>query len=357
MSDPQPAGSRQPSAGDARTPQLAAFIARVPKAELHVHLEGSVRPATLRALARRHGVVLPAAIETALRESYRFRDFDHFLAVYDLICDCIRTPDDLALIAYELGAAQAAQQIRYTEVTFTTCGRLRRGLALDDQLAGVVAGAAQAEREFGVRLRFIADVVAEQTIAEAWTLARWAVARQGEGLCALGLAGREAGRDAAALAPVFAYAHDAGLPLTLHAGETLGPESVWHALTTLHADRIGHGVRAIEDEKLIDLLHAMQTPLEVCPTSNVRLGVVATMAAHPVRRLWDAGLNLCINTDDPPMFATTLADEYRALARIHGFTLAEIAALVRNAVRAAFLPPREKRALLAEFEAEIAALA
>ena len=332
------------------------WIARIPKAELHIHLEGSVRPATLLALAKRNGVALPAASEDALRAYYQFRDFNHFLAVYDLICDAIQTPDDLTLMTYELGAAAAEQRIRYMEVTFTTCGRLRRGLALDDQLAGILAGARQAEREFGVRMQFIPDVVAENTIAEAWALARWAVSRQGDGICALGLAGREVGRDTAALAPVYTYTRDAGLPRTLHAGETVGPESIWDAVTALHADRIGHGVCVIEDDKLLELLYAMQVPLEVCPTSNVCLGVAPAMAAHPIRRLWDAGLFVTVNTDDPPMFNTTLTDEYRALARVHGFTAEEIARLALNAVRAAFLPPAEKRALLADFEGEMTAL-
>ena len=333
-------------------PDLDAFITRMPKAELHVHLEGSVRPATLLALARRNGIALPVRDEVELRDYYRFRDFEHFLQIYDLICDSIQTPDDLTLMTYELGAAAAAQHIRYLEVTFTTCGRLRRGLSLDDQLGGVNAGARQAAREFGVRMQFIPDVVAENTIAEAWMLARWAVTQRGNGVCALGLAGREVGRDNAALAPIFTYVKDAGLPRTLHAGETVGPESVWQALTTLHADRIGHGVRAVEDEKLIDLLHAMQTPLEICPTSNVCLGVAPDIAAHPIRRLWDAGCYVTVNTDDPPMFNTTLADEYRALAATHGFTREEIQHFVLNAVRAAFLPPDEKAAMVAAFKTE-----
>jgi adenosine deaminase len=338
------------------SPALDAFITRMPKAELHVHLEGSVRPATLLALARRNGIALPFRDEAGMREYYRFRDFDHFLQVYDLICDSVHTPDDLALMAYELGAAAAEQRIRYLEVTFTTCGRLRRGLALDDQLAGVNAGARRAADEFGVRMQFIPDIVAENTLDEAWTLARWAVAQHGNGVCALGLAGREVGRDNAALAPIFAYAKDAGLPRTLHAGETVGPESIWQALTTLHADRIGHGVRAIEDAKLVDLLYAMQTPLEICPTSNVCLGVAPDMRAHPIRRLWDAGCFLTVNTDDPPMFNTTLADEYRAIADAHGFTGDEIQRLVLNAVAAAFLPPDEKDALHRRFAQEFALL-
>ncbi len=332
---------------------LDAFIAWMPKAELHVHLEGSVRPATLLALARRNGIALPAIDEAGLRDFYRFRDFDHFLAVYDLICTCIQTPDDLTLITYELGASAAEQHIRYMEVTFTTCGRFRQGLSLNDQLAGVRAGAQQAEREFGVRMQFIPDVVAEQTVEEAWTLARWAVAQQGNGICALGLAGKEVGRDAAALAPVFTYVRDAGLPRTLHAGETVGPESMWDALTTLHADRIGHGVRVVEDPKLLELLYAMQVPLEVCPKSNVCLGLYPDLATHPILMLWRAGLFLTVNTDDPPMFDTTLTDEYRALAAVHGFTRDEIKELALNAVRAAFLPAVEKQAMLEEFEAEM----
>ncbi len=334
---------------------LDAFLARMPKAELHIHLEGSVRPATLLALAKRNGIALPFADEAALRDFYRFRDFDHFLAVYDLICDAIHSPDDLTLMTYELGASAAEQNIRYLEVTFTTCGRLRRGLSLDDQLAGVHAGARQAEREFGVRMQFIPDVVAENTIEEAWALARWAVAQQGNGVCALGLAGREAGRDAAALAPVFTYARDAGLPRTLHAGEMVGPQSVWDALTTLHADRIGHGVRVVEDPKLLELLYAMQVPLEICPTSNVCLGLYPSLAAHPIGTLWRAGLYLTVNTDDPPMFNTTLTDEYRALAAVHGFTADELKDLSLNAVRAAFLPAAEKQAMLDAFAAEMGA--
>jgi adenosine deaminase len=332
---------------------LDAFLARMPKAELHIHLEGSVRPATLLALAARNGIALPFANEAALRDFYRFRDFDHFLAVYDLICDTIHTPDDLTLMTYELGASAAEQQIRYMEVTFTTCGRLRRGLSLDDQLAGVRAGAQQAERDFGVRMQFIPDVVAENTVEEAWTLARWAVARQGDGVCALGLAGKAVGRDAAALAPIFTYVRDAGLPRTLHAGEMVGPESIWDALTTLHADRIGHGVRVVEDPKLLELLYAMQVPLEICPTSNVRLGLYPDIAAHPIATLWRAGLFLTVNTDDPPMFNTTLTDEYRILAAVHGFTADELRELSLNAVRAAFLPAAEKQAMLAAFEADM----
>jgi len=325
-----------------------AAIAMMPKVELHVHLEGAARPETLLTLARRNGVSLPAADRAGLQAWHRFRDFPHFGEIYDVICDCIVTPDDLTLLVSELGADAAAQGICYLEVTTTTNARLRRGFALDDQLAALVAGAHEARQRHGVQMQFIVDIVPEQSLAEAWTLVRWAVARQGQGICALGLAGTESRHDKAALAPIFTYARDAGLPRAIHAGETMGPQSIWDALTMLHANRIGHGVRAIDDAKLVDFLVETQIPLEVCPTSNVCLGVMPSIAAHPVRCLWDAGVYLTVNTDDPPLFGVTLTDEYRTLARVHGFTFADLCTLTTNAARAAFLPPAAKAALLAE---------
>jgi adenosine deaminase len=334
--------------------ELGRWIARLPKAELHVHLEGAVRPRTLLALAARNGVVLPWADEAGLGAAFRFRDFAQFFALYDLIGDCVHTPDDLALLVYDLGAAAAADSVRYVEVTTTTLARVRRGLALDDQLAGLDAGARRVAEEFGVRLRFIPDLIPGHSLDEAWQLVRWAADRQDRGICALGLGGSETGRDARALAPLFAYARDAGLPRAPHAGETGGPAQVWDALTLLHADRIGHGVRAVEDPALVETLRARRAPLEVCPTSNVLLGIAPSPEAHPIRRLWDAGLCVTVNTDDPALFGVTLSDEYRALAAVHGFTRDELRALARNAFRAAFLPAGEKAALLAEFEAAAA---
>lgn len=327
-----------------------AVIARMPKVELHVHLEGAARPETLLTLAQRNGVSLPATDRVGLQAWYRFRDFPHFGEIYDVICDCIVMPDDLTLLVSELGADAAAHGICYLEVTTTTNARLRRGFALDDQLAALVAGAREARQRHGVQMQFIVDIVPEQSLAEAWTLARWAVARQGQGICALGLAGTESRHDKAALAPIFTYARDAGLPRAIHAGETMGPQSVWDALTLLHANRIGHGVRAIDDAKLVGFLVETQIPLEVCPTSNVCLGIVPSLAAHPVRRLWDAGAYLTVSTDDPPLFGVTLTDEYRALARVHGFTFADLCTLTTNAARAAFLPPAAKAVLLTQIE-------
>ncbi len=331
----------------------ADALAAMPKVELHVHLEGSAPPETLLALARKNAVPLPARDAAGLREWYRFRDFPHFAQIYDTICDCVVTPDDLTLLVTELGAAAARENIRYMEVTTTTNARLRRGLSLDDQREALVAGADDVFRAHGVRMQFVVDIVPEQSFAEAFALARWAVTNQGRGICALGLAGTEAAHDKAALSPIFGYARDAGLPRTIHAGETVGPQSIRNALALLHADRIGHGIRAIEDARLVAYLAETGVHLEVCPTSNVLLGVYPDMAAHPVRRLWDAGVNVSVGTDDPPLFGVSLTDEYRALARVHGFTPDDFRQMNRNAARAAFLPAGEKAALLAQLDTNL----
>ena len=330
--------------------RVSDALATMPKVELHVHLEGSVQPETLLALARRHGVPLPATNVAGLREWYRFRDFDHFITIIDVLCDCVVTPEDLTLLVCELGAAAARENIRYMEVTTTTNARLRRGVSLDAQRDALVAGAVEVRRGYGVLMQFVVDIVPEQSYDEAFALARWAVANQGRGICALGLAGTEAAHDKTALAPLFTYARDAGLPRTIHAGETMGPQSVWDALTLLHADRIGHGVRAIEDARLVTHLAESGVPLEVCPTSNVLLGVSPNIEAHPVRRLWDAGVNLSIGTDDPPLFNVSLTDEYETLARVHGFTEGDFRRMNRHAAYASFLTKGEKAALLAGIE-------
>ncbi len=291
-----PDGAAPPDAPPPHPPQhaaLDAFVRAMPKAELHVHLEGAVRPETLLALARRHGVPLPAASAEELRAWYAFRDFPHFAEVFTAISGCLRTPDDLELVAREFLAGQAAQQVRYTEVTLTPQAHAR-------------------PRPGGGPERFRA---------------------------------------------AFRRAADAGLPRVPHAGETEGAASIWGALDVLGADRIGHGVRCLEDPALVEALRARGTPLEVCPTSNVRLGVAPSLAAHPLPRLVAAGLVVTVNSDDPPLFGTTLTDEYRALHRVFGMDRGQIEALALAAVRASFLPPAAKAATDAAFRAAYTALA
>lgn len=335
---------------------LDEFIREMPKVELHVHLEGSIRPATLLTLAEHNGVVLPARDLEGLRHFYRFTDLDHFVRVYFTISGCLKTAEDYSLIAYEFGADMARQHIRYAEVTFTPYTNARiSGLPFDEILAGLDEGRARAGEEYGVEYRWVLDVVRSEpeTRLEVARLAASAVDR---GAVGFGLGGPEQGYPPEWFADAFGVAREAGLHSVPHAGEAAGPESVWGALRTLGAERIGHGVRSVEDAELLAVLRERQVPLEVCPTSNLCLGGYASYEEHPLRRLWDEGLYVTVNSDDPPMFNTDLVAEYQALAQHMGFSADELERLSLNALRASFLPAGRKSELEQEFRAEMGRL-
>ena len=335
---------------------LSQFIQEMPKVELHVHLEGSIRPATLLTLAGRNEVALPADDLEGLREFYRFTDFDHFIRVYFAISGCLRTVEDFSLVAYEFGADMARQNIRYAEVTFTpNTNVVNTGLPFDEILTGLNEGRARAQDDFGVDFRWVLDIV-RMDPGSRFQVAEWAIQAQDRGVVGFGLGGTEQGYPALGFADAFALAREAGLHSVPHAGETVGPESVWSAIRELGAERIGHGVRSIEDRELVDYLCQHQLPLEVCPTSNLRLGVYPSYAEHPVRRLWEEGLCISVNSDDPPMFNTDLVREYAALADHLGFTAGELEQLSLNTLRASFLDAGRKDGLEREFGDEFVRL-
>ena len=332
-------------------PEMVAFIREMPKVELHVHLEGSIRPATLLRLAERNGVALPAHDLDELRDFYRFIDFTHFLRVYLTISSCLQTVDDFELVAYEFGADMARQNIRYAEVTFTPYPNVQRtGLPFADILTGLNAGRARAQADFGVEFRWVLDIVRDNPDSGPQVV-RWAAAAQERGVIGLGLGGPEQGHPPEQVADAYAQARRAGLHSLPHAGELVGPESVWGALRSLGAERIGHGVRSIEDPALVDYLVERQIPLEICPTSNLRLGVYPSYRAHPLRRLWERGVYVTVNSDDPPMFGTDLVGEYLVLVEQMGFTAADLEQLSLNALRASFWPEKaaQEEAFRAEF--------
>jgi adenosine deaminase len=335
---------------------LSRFIQAMPKVELHVHLEGAIQPETLLKLAHRHGISLPAAAVDDVRGWFRFTDFLHFEQIFITISACIRTPEDIELLAREFLGGQAAQNILYTEATYTPYTHYhQKGLAFEDQLAAINRARAWAEAELGVTLRLITDIAREVPPELGLITADWAIAAHGDGVVALGLGGYEVGHPPEKHAAAFERAHAAGLPCVLHAGETAGPESIWGALRAGHSQRIGHGVRCLEDPALVALLREQQIPLEVCPTSNVCLGVFPSLAAHPLPRLLDAGLNITLNSDDPPMFNTTLTEEWQRCAEVFGFDAGLIERLTFNAARAALLPEADKARLLDRLAAGFAA--
>ncbi|HLI51878.1 MAG TPA: adenosine deaminase [Thermomicrobiaceae bacterium] len=335
-------------------PDEVRFIEQLPKAELHIHLEGAVRPATLLELGRRHGIAYPFHDADAARDWYRFRDFPHFIEIFIAVCDALLTSEDIERITYELGEDAHRQNIRYLEVIISPTSILRPRTRANPDVywAGVTAAASRVQRDFGVIMRFHLDAVRTRLVEEVMAMARWAAERLDEGLVGFNLGGTEAGYPASLHQKAIAYAHDAGLGISLHAGETVGPESVWDALGA-GAERIGHGVTSITDPALLEHLARERIVLEVSPSSNVCLGVVPSWPEHPIRRLADAGVLVTLNSDDPPMFDTDLNQEYRRLAAIHGFSCRELAELSLRAPRAAFLPAAEKQLLLDTFQAEI----
>ncbi len=336
---------------------LTDFIKAMPKVELHVHLEGATQPATLLQLAQRNNVRLPADTVEGIQEWYTFVDFAHFVNIYIEICDCMCTPDDIELLGREFLAGQAAQNIRYSEVTYTPYTHYRqKGLPFDEQLDALNRAKVWAEQNLGVSMGVITDIPREVAPEIGTLTAQWAISGQGKGVLALGLGGAEVGNPPEKFTDAFALAHEAGVTCILHAGEHAGPESIWGALEVGRPVRIGHGVHCLKDPALVDVLREQQIPLEVCPTSNVCLGEFPTMRDHPLPRLIDEGLYVTVNSDDPPMFNTTLTDEYLAIAHTFGYDADDMERFVMDALRVTLLPDDVKAIMEVEFTQEFARL-
>jgi len=345
------------------TKSISQFIQNMPKAEIHIHLEGAIQPATLLKLAERHRRLdtLPGQDVEALQQWFTFTDFPHFIQIYGIIQGLLRTSKDFELITYECGADMAAQNIRYREVTFTPFTHVHfqdKGISIEEILAGLEAGRQRAKRDFDVEMRWVFDIPRNLGFDENdnytpkaanFTL-EYALMGQEQGVVGFGLGGNEH-RPPEPFAHAFTAAKEHGLMSVPHAGELVGSASIWGAINTLKADRIGHGVRAIEDPKLVEFLVERQIPLEINPTSNECLHVYPNFADHPFRKLDEMGVLVTVNSDDPPLFNTTLCREYERLATEFGYDEANLARIARNAFMVAGVEPDVKAKLLAEFDA------
>jgi adenosine deaminase len=332
-------------AAAALPPDVDAALVAMPKVELHVHVEGAQHPDTVWAMAQRNGVTLPAATLDEWRGFYRYRDFAHFIQVYIAASRAIRTPRDFTDLLVAFHADQAAQHILYTEA-FLSASLYVTGFDQAAVLDAIAEGLDRGRAASGVEVRLIPDI-ARQVPDTQRAVLDFTLAGQKAGVfIGLGLGGLEAGFPPALFTEVFAEARRNGLRVVAHAGEGAGADSVRDAVELLHAERIGHGIRCLEDPTVVALLRDRQLPLEVCPVSNYRTGVVAAGAPHPVFAMLDAGLNVTVHSDDPPMFATTLTDEFRFLAR-GGVPLARLRSLTVAAAEASFLPEEARRALVA----------
>ncbi|MGO8686096.1 MAG: adenosine deaminase [Candidatus Dormibacteria bacterium] len=288
----------------------------VPKIELHVHLEGTIQAHTLMTVARRNGLPLPADTVEGLADLYRFWDFEHFIEVWVLTTNCLRTADDFRQVVVDYAGAAASHGAVYLEGIFSPAERVARGVSWDALFNGYCDGAQQAEEEHGVVVRLTPDVHWGIESDDACEVARRAVAFRDRGVVGLGVGGLEGKVAPGHYARAFAIARDGGLGSVPHAGEVGSAASVRDALQALGADRIRHGIRAVEDPILIAELADRGTVLDVCPTSNLRTGVVASLDHHPMRALVAAGVKCSVSTDDPAMFDTDLSREYALLGRL-----------------------------------------
>lgn len=273
----------------------------------------------------------PSLDRETLRAMYHFTGFQGFLETYKRIAARLRTPEHYALITRRLLARLVEQNVRYAEIT------LSAGVVLwqQQEFVPIYAAVRAAAREYPIEVYWILDAVRHFGAEPAMRVAELAAERVDDGVVAFGIGGDEARGPAEWFAAVYQFAKRAGLRLTAHAGETMGPASVWAALE-IGAERIGHGIRAVEDPALLARLRASGIPLEVCITSNVMTGAAASLEAHPVRKLYDAGVAITLNTDDPGLFATSLCAEYELAARQFGFSEAELRGIAENGFRYGF---------------------
>jgi aminodeoxyfutalosine deaminase len=332
--------------------ELTSFIAGLPKAELHVHHVGSASPRIVAELAARHEGRTPVPADpAALADYFAFRDFGHFIQVYLSVVDLIRDPEDVRILTYEVARELARQQVRYAELTVTPYSHVKRGIAAPAFCEAIEDARVSAGADFGIDLRWCFDIPGEAGLAAAEETLRIALEERPDGLISFGLGGPEVGVPRPQFKPYFDKARAAGLHSVPHAGETTGPQTIWDAIHELGAQRVGHGIAAAQDPELMAYLAEHGIALEVCPTSNVRTRAVASIDEHPLAALAAAGVPVTINSDDPPMFGTTLDEEYAVAARLLDLDAAGVADLARAAVNAAFLAPAGKTTLLAEIDA------
>ena len=331
-------------------PSLSAspFIATLPKAELHLHLEGSIEPATLVELKNRRGIQDGGVADA--EQIYSFQDFTGFLMAFKAVTELLQTPEDYELITYLLMQRLKAENVLHAEVYVSVGVCLWRKQDFDAIFEGLERGRERGQRDFGISLLWIFDAVRHFGAEAAQNVADLAVRYRDRNVVGFGIGGDERRAAPELFHHVYAYCAEHGLRLTAHAGETSGPESIWGALN-LKAERIGHGLTAGQDPELVEELSRRQIPVEICLTSNLRTGCCLNIADHPVRRFFDHGLMVTLNTDDPAMFRTSLSREYALAQEEFGFTDEHLRELARNSFEASFLPAEKKLSLLNLFDA------
>jgi aminodeoxyfutalosine deaminase len=331
-----------------------SFIQSLPKAELHLHLEGSVDPSTLVELSRRYNTPLPTEnnrydvagsgdvlTEDDVRRLYSYKDFNGFLMTFKSVTERLRSPEDYELVTYRLMQKLRQQNVVHAEV-YVSVGVIRwRGQPVEPIFEGMERGRERGQRDFGVSLLWIFDAVRHFGPEAAGEVFNLAARLRDRNVVGIGIGGDEARGPAEGFRDLYKKAADNGLRLTAHAGETTGPESVWGALN-IGAERMGHGLAAASDPELMEVMAQKQVPIEMCITSNLRTGVCKELKEHPVRKFFDEGLMITLSTDDPAMFQTSLNKEYEIAQQEFAFSEEHLRELARNSIEASFLPVEKK---------------
>lgn len=331
--------------------ELATFIRCLPKAELHLHLEGTISPQTLVELSRRHDAAPLTLIEA--EALYKYEDFTGFLMAFKAVTERLQTPEDYELVTYRMLERLAQQGVVHAEV-YVSVGVVYywRKAEFEPLFEGMEHARERAARDFGISLYWIFDAVRHFGPEEAARVFRKAGEMRGKypSIVGIGIGGDERRTGSEPFAELYAKARDAGLRLTAHAGESVGPEGIWGAIN-IGAERIGHALSAVHDPELMTVLAERQIPLEICISSNVRTGCCPALDDHPARRYFDAGLMVTLNSDDPTMFQSDLESEYLLAHRKFGFTAEHLRELAANSMEASFLPPEQKVAFLRQIDA------
>ena len=344
-------------------PAPSQFILSLPKAELHLHLEGSVDAATLSQLSRRHNTPIPPQnnnygespdsgrelSEEDVRALYQYKDFTGFMMAFKAVTERLRSPEDYDLITYRLMQRLAAENVLHAEVYVSVGVVLWRGFDFDAMFEGLERGRRRGEREFGTSLLWIFDAVRHFGAAAAERVVDKAIQFRDRNVVGIGIGGDERRGPAEWFKDAFTHAKKNGLRLTAHAGETTGPESIAASLDVLSAERIGHALSAVHSPALMRRLAQEQIPLEVCLSSNVRTGCCTSLKEHPLSRYVEAGMMVTLNTDDPTMFGTSLAREYQLAQDVFGLSDEQLREFAKNSFRASFLTEEKKKEFLARF--------
>jgi adenosine deaminase len=319
---------------------------RVPKAELHLHLEGAIPLDALWELVKKYGGEKEVPTVEALSEKFQYKDFPHFIETWIWQAGFLRQYEDFTLIATAVARDMAAQNIRYVEAFYSPTDFRLQGLEVQPITEAIRKGLDRVpEIEIALVTDLVRDMGAEQSLI---TLSKVKEVKH-LGVIGIGIGGSEQAFPPEPFEKVYEKARELGFRTSAHAGEAAGAQSIWGAVRTLKADRIGHGTRAVEDESLLIYLAEKQIPLEICPISNLRTGVIKTLAEHPARNFFDRGIFVTINTDDPKMFNNSLAEEYQSLVEVQNFSRAEIQTLILNALKASWLSESKKQALINSF--------